>query len=261
MFIDINAGVGHWPFRQTPGNTCEALLQRMDRYGIDLSVVSNLHGIFYKDTQAANEELYELMRSHRRFGDRMILFAVINPLYAGWKRDLKICRTRFGAGGIRLYPAYHDYGLCDPCCLELVRTARDLGMPVAFPLRMVDSRARSWMDVSKEWNLKEFIPLIREVPDARFLLLNVPAGFPLKEEEEKVLREHQVLLDTSGRNISDLGGLIQKLGKEKFALGTHSPLLDYVTALLRIESLRPDEADKTVRQLLRSGNAKRFLGL
>ena len=48
---------------------------------------------------------------------------------------------------------------------------------------------------------------------------------------------------------------------EKFAFGTHSPILDYLTGLLRIESLRPSEADASVIELLRSGNAKRILGI
>jgi uncharacterized protein len=43
------------------------------------------------------------------------------------------------------------------------------------------------------------------------------------------------------------------------AFGTHSPILDYLTGLLRIESLREDEADQKTKELLRSGNAKRFL--
>ena len=59
MLIDINANIGHWPFRQTTCNACEALLERMDEYGIDVSVVSNMNGIFYKNTQASNEELYQ----------------------------------------------------------------------------------------------------------------------------------------------------------------------------------------------------------
>jgi hypothetical protein len=55
--------------------------------------------------------------------------------------------------------------------------------------------------------------------------------------------------------------MIQRYGKDKFALGTHSPVLDYLSGLLRIESLRENEADEITRQLLRSGNAKRILGL
>ncbi len=42
MLVDINANVGHWPFQQTKWNTCDALLERMNDFGVDVSVVSNM---------------------------------------------------------------------------------------------------------------------------------------------------------------------------------------------------------------------------
>ena len=90
MLIDINAYVGHWPFQQLQYNTCEALFERMNKFGVDVSVISNLNGIFYKNTQSANEELYNEIRSNRSVcRDRFIPFAVINPVYAGWREDLE----------------------------------------------------------------------------------------------------------------------------------------------------------------------------
>ena len=147
MLIDVNANIGHWPFRQTKGNTCKALLERMDQSGIDVSVVSNMNGIFYKDTQASNEELHEEITSDPLFRDRFIPFAIFNPIYAGWKDDLDKCISEMGIKGIRLYPKYHDYELTDPACIELVEMARDRGLAVSLTLRMADSRARSWMDI------------------------------------------------------------------------------------------------------------------
>jgi predicted TIM-barrel fold metal-dependent hydrolase len=233
----------------------------MDKYGIDVSVVSNMNGIFYKDTQAANEELHEEIISDRRFRDRFIPFAVINPIYAGWKNDLDICSTQMGVKGIRLYPLYHDYELTDPSCIELVKIARDRGLIVAFTLRMVDSRPRSWMDINIEWSLEDIIPIIKEVPDAKYLVLNICNGIQLNDEDTKLINNSDIVFDTSGRNISNLGELLNKFGKDKFAFGTHTPILDYLTGLLRIESLRENEADEATKELLRSGNAKRILGI
>ncbi len=261
MLIDINANVGHWPFRQTNCNTCESLLARMNKFGVDQSVVSNMNGIFYKDTQAANEELHKEILSDRRFRDRFIPFAIINPIYAGWKSDLELCITRMEVKGIRLYPLYHDYELTDPSCIELVKRARDRGLVVAFTLRMVDSRPRSWMDINEEWSLQNIVPILKEVPDAKYFILNHANGISLSDEEAKLFAETELIFDTSGRAISNLGEQIHKLGKEKFAFGTHSPILDYITGLLRIEALRPNEADEATLELLRSGNAKRILGI
>jgi uncharacterized protein len=261
MLLDINASVGHWPFQHHNYNSCGSLIQRMNRYGVDVSVISNLNGIFYKNTQSANEELFSEINSEKHFHGRFIPFAVINPIYAGWKNDLETCVSGFGMKGIRLYPLYHDYDLTDPACIDLVKTARDKQLVVAIPLRMVDSRPRSWMDIQKEWALKDIISIVNAVPDAKYMILNIANGTTLDDDETVLIKNADILLDTSGRSISNLGELLKKIGSDKFAFGTHSPLLDYLTGRLRIESLKESEADEKTKELLRSGNARRILGI
>ena len=63
------------------------------------------------------------------------------------------------------------------------------------------------------------------------------------------------------RRRNNLAGQIKTYGKERFAFGTHSPILDYLTGLLRVESLRPTEADAATKELIRSGNARRMIGI
>jgi predicted TIM-barrel fold metal-dependent hydrolase len=261
MLLDINASVGHWPFQHYNYNTCKTLLGRMNRYGVNVSVVGNMNGIFYKNTQSANEELHAEINSDKSFNGRFIPFGVINPIYAGWKEDLEICVTKFRMKGIRIYPLYHDYELTDPSCIELVKIARDKKLIVALTLRMVDSRPRSWMDIQKEWALRDIMPLLKAVPDAKYMILNVANSTELSNDEAALLKNSDLLLDTSGRAISNLGVLLKKFGNDKFAFGTHSPILDYISGRLRIESLRESEADEKTKELIRSGNAKRILGI
>ena len=180
--------------------------------------------------------------------------------------------------GIRLYPQYHDYEITDPSLVELVKLARDHGVPVAIDIRMVDSRQRSWLDIPvfdynaeikkdiifKEWSLQNLIPIIKEVPDAKYIIVNLANSLSLDDEELELIKNTDVLFDTSGRAIraeDTLSELLKRFGKEKFAFGTHSPILDYVTGRLRIESMSREEADESVMELLRSGNAKRILGI
>lgn len=260
MLIDSNAYVGHWPFRYRRYSACKSLLdERMEEFGVDISVISNLNGIFYKNTQKANEELYNEINSDSRFRDRFIPFAVINPIYNGWKDDFKTCRQQYGMKGIRLYPKYHGYDLNNSNCIELVKMARDHGLAVSLSLRMVDSRPSSWLDIEEEWALSDVVPIIKSVPDAKYLILNVANSINLSEEETDLLKKADLILDTSGRAISNLGGMIQTYGKTKFAFGTHSPILDYLTGLLRVESLTEEEADGETLDLLRGGNMKRLL--
>jgi predicted TIM-barrel fold metal-dependent hydrolase len=268
VLIDINAWVGHWPFQQLKYNSCEALLSRMNQFGTEVSVIANMNGIFYKNTQSANQELYDEIKAMGRQRDRFVPFAIINPIYAGWQYDLEQGIKKLGMKGVRVFPKYHDYEITDPNLIELVKRARDLDVPVAFTYRMADSRLRSWMDIDyvvgtpkPEWTLKNIFPIIKAVPDAKFMILNVANSMHLDESDAALFKKAQVLIDTSGRTLLDLGGLLKTQGKERFAFGTHSPILDYVTGLLRIESLRDDEADAATKELLRSGNAKQFLKL
>jgi predicted TIM-barrel fold metal-dependent hydrolase len=278
MLIDINAYVGHWPFKQLQYNSCASRLNRMNRFGIDISVVSNLNGVFYKNTQQANVELFNELMSDRQSSRRFIPFAVINPIYAGWRDDLENCITGMGMKGIRVYPQYHDYDITDPRFVELVKIARDRGVPVAIDIRMVDSRQRSWMDIPvfdynapvktdiifKEWNLQNIVPIIREVPDAKYIIVNLANSISLNDGETDLIRKANVVFDTSGRAImgdDTLSELLKRFGNEKFAFGSHSPVLDYLTGLLRIESMNISEADEGTKELLRSGNAIRIIGI
>ena len=258
MLIDINAYTGHWPFKRLRSNSCRGLLDRMNEYGTDLSVITNLQGVFYKNTQSANEELYDEIRSARAFRDRFVPFAVINPIYAGWKDDFKTCTEKLGMKGIRVFPNYHDYTMTEPALIELAKMARDKGIPVALTMRIVDERQRSWMDLATEWSLKDYLPLLQAVPDAKYMLLNLSTGVVLTPEEEALVKKADVLFDTSGRHIGHMGNFIKRFGNDRFAFGTHFPVLDYYTGLLRIESLREGEGDKDA---CRYKNAQRFLQL
>jgi predicted TIM-barrel fold metal-dependent hydrolase len=179
-----------------------------------------------------------------------------------------------GMKGVRVFPQYHDYEITDSSFIELVKLARDKGLPVAIDIRMVDSRQRSWMDIpvfeprevkydiiTKEWQLKNIIPIITEVPDAKYIIVNIANGLELSDAELELIKKTDVLFDTSGRSMSDLAELIKRFGKEKFAFGSHSPVLDYLSGHLRIEYMNDSEADETTKELLRSGNARRMIGV
>lgn len=261
MLVDSNAYVGHWPFKHLKYNTCETLLGRMNQYGVEASVLSSLDGIFYKNTQPANEELMAAIQSNKAFENRFIPFAVINPIFGGWKNDFDTCINQLGMKGLRLHPQYHGYDLSHPNLVDLVKMAQNRGVPVAFSLRMVDSRPSSWLDIDQEWRLKDLAPIIRQVPDAKYMILNVANSIQLSPEELQLFRQADILLDTSGRQIANLPVLMEMFGKTKFAFGSHAPILDYLTGMLRIESMTNQEADAPTKELLRSGNIQRFLNL
>jgi len=270
MLIDINASVGHWPFRQLRGATAEALLERMNDYGVDIAVVANINGIFYKNTQSANEELYDELSALKNAEGRFLPFAVINPTYVDWRYDLDVCHSRLGMKGVRLYPLYHDYDLTHPSCIELVKMARDRKMSVAIPLRMIDLRQRSWLDINGELGFNDIAALVSEVPDARYMVLDTRIreyAEATKSNTTKTLRNGNVLFDSTrasgvpiiGPNGAGLNELITMFGRDKIAFGTGTPFIDYLSPFIRIEVYK--EADNTLKELIRSGNARKMLNL
>ena len=94
----------------------------------------------------------------------LIPFGVINPAYAGWEDDLRICREEFGMRGVRLYPKWHNYALSDTRCLELVHAATERGMIVSIPIRVEDPRERSWLVDVPDLALDELAGLVMVLP-------------------------------------------------------------------------------------------------
>jgi len=233
----------------------------MDRFSVSQAVVSSLNGIFYKNTQSANEELIEEVQSDPRFKNRFIPFAVINPTYAAWEKDLDTCHRKLGMRGICAYPQYHDYDVHHPALIKLAEAARDRGLPLAFTVRMVDTRQRSWMDIAKEWTLNDLIPVAGYVPEGKYMFLNNASGYRLNAENTEIARQANFLFDTSGRGMSDMPDIIRLYGRTRIAFGSHSPLLDYVTGQLRIAYLSEEEANQETKHMLRFRNAQSFLKL
>lgn len=259
-WIDANAWVGHWPFWKLHDNHCLALVTRMKRAGISKSLVTNINAIFYKDSQDGNRELYEEIRKNN-LESRIVGIGVINPMMNGWERDLDECINTFGFKAVRLFPKYHRYNLLDEACLRVVNMCKELEIPVGLTLRMVDSRPSSWLDIKEEWALTDVMPLIKAVPDAKFIIYQAANSMTLNDEDRALLKHSWVIIDTSGRALVNLGELIKVYGAEKFCFGSHFPLLDYATAALRVESLHSHEADTMQREGIRARNIHRFIGL
>ena len=251
MVIDVNTYVGHWPFRQLRHNTAQALVKQMDRHGIDRAVVSSVHGIFYKDAHAANEEL---ARETCRFRDRLIPFATLNPTYAGWEEDLRRCAEDLELCGIRLYPHYHGYGLADASGLELVDAASELGWAVQVPMRVVDRRQRHRWDLAEDLTPGAFEKAFALRPKTRWMVLNgvglngnrLPAQARFLVE---ISRQTAVLQKT-------IQALLETAGPRHVAFGTGMPFNVPTPQFLKLDVL---DAPRWVKERIAWRNAAEML--
>lgn len=254
--IDINAYLGHFAFRRLRHNTAPALLRLMDAKGFRRAAVSSAAAITYRNPQGGNEELAAEVDRHR---DRLIPFAVLNPAYAGWRDDLKICHETFGMKGLRLYPRWHNYKLSDPEAVELVNAAAERNMLVTIPMRVEDPRQRSWLVEVPDLTPPEVEPILRACPRAKFALLNGNGFGSLGRKDNGLPQNYWIDVGrTSAVMGNELGRLIATLGADRILLGTGMPFHYPDPALLKIEVQDISEADKAK---IRSGNAAALLGL
>ena len=258
MIVDVNAYLGHFAFRQLRHNTAASLLALMDSKRINKAVVSSASAITYRNAQAGNEEVAEEVRGH---SDRLIPFAVINPSYAGWQDDLKICHEEFGMAGLRLYPKWHNYQLSSACCRELVNAATERGMVISIPIRAEDNRQRSWLLNVPDVPLDEVVELVKAHPKARFILVN-GIGYtrcPLGRKDNGLPSNYAIGLSRlSALLANEIGQLITNLGAERVMFGTGMPFKYPDPALVKLEVLDASEADK---EKIRSQNAIAWLSL
>jgi predicted TIM-barrel fold metal-dependent hydrolase len=258
MIVDVNAYLGHFAFRRLRHNTASSLLALMDAKQIDKAVVSSAAAITYRNAQAGNEEVAEEVRGR---SDRLVPFAVINPFYAGWQDDLKICHEQFGMAGLRLYPKWHNYQLSDKCCRQLIDAATERSMIISIPIRVEDNRQRSWLLNIPDVPLDEIVELVKAHPKARFILLN-GIGYtrcPLGRKDNGLPSNYAIGLSRlSAVLANELGRLIANLGAERVMFGTGMPFKYPDPALVKLEVLDASKADK---EKIRSQNAITWLSL
>ena len=251
MIIDCNAYLGHWATRRLRYNTPEGLLKLMDRAGIAKACVSSASAILYRNSQSGNEELAEMIEGHC---DRLIPFAVINPAYAGWQKDLRWCCELLGAKGLRLYPSYHNYALRDGRCAELVKAATEMDLLVSIPIRQVDYRQRHWLVNAPDLSLADLAALAAAHPKARFILLEGAGymGSDLVKKAKDLPTNYWIEISRPDAVYTDeIGELLKALGAERLVFGSGIPFKYPEPAVLRIEVMNASPEDK---ERIRNGN-------
>lgn len=256
--IDVNAYLGHFAFRQLRHNTASGLLALMDRKRIQRAVVSSAAAITYRNSQAGNQEVAAEIKSHR---DRLMGAAVLNPAYAGWKDDLKICHEEFGMRALRLYPRWHNYRLTDPVCLEMAHEAAARGLAISIPIRVEDRRQQSWLVDIPNVDYNEIAALIRAVPRAHFILMS-GNGFlssVLGRKNNGLGANYSVEICLINALLgNELGQLLENLGEDRLLFGTGMPFHYPDPAIVKLEVL---DASPAVKEKIRHGNAARIFNL
>ncbi len=254
--IDVNAGLGEWPFAALQHNTPPALLKWLGAAGIDRACVAPLEAVLYRDIQQANVRLH---RAVERYRDRLLPFCVIDPSYPDWQGDLDQCRHQWRTTGVRLLPSYHGYRITDRCCLELFETLQEARLPVQIAPVISDPRMHHPRAHVVPASLDGILDIAERFSRLNIALLNV------RVETEPALKDAaaaracpNLFFDIAWVDgLGQVGELVEKFGDEHLLLGTNAPLMIPIAAVykLRETDLTKEQVDRITR-----GNALRFLG-
>jgi len=246
MVFDANAYIGNYALRELRHNTAEGLLALMDRKGIDRALVSSAEAIMFQDAHAGNALLHREIADHR---DRLVPCAVLNPAYAGWEQDLRMCAEELGMPAVKLYPHWHGYRVADRCCAEIVDAAAELGLLVTLPIRAQDARQLGWLFDIPDLPLSEVAALIRSHPHARFAILEGIGitGSALVTERASMPDNYWVEISRMGVFLGkEIPALMDALGPGRLLFGTGMPFKYVDPVLLKMQHLDACEEDKDV---------------
>lgn len=263
MIIDANCFLGPYPFRRLPEHDAAGLLRLMDRFGIDQAMVSSVPAVFYRNTHAGNQELLGQIAPHR---DRLHPIAAINPRYVGWHADLATAVEVWGVRAIALWPQFHGYELSDASAQEALQSIAAVKLPVVFTQRLEDRRQRHHWDVAEDLTQSAVVDALTQFPELRVFLCNwngldgsrlAATGF-----------SGRCLIDLARLDVlvrGTVGTLIEQLGAEAVAFGTHAPF-DYVgPSLVKLAAVQQGaqrgQFAPAVPHQLASENARRFFQL
>jgi predicted TIM-barrel fold metal-dependent hydrolase len=235
MIIDVNAYLGHYPFRQLPRTDARSLVAHMDAHGIDIALVSSLHAVFYRDSHQGNCELFAEIQP---FQPRLVPVATVNPKYVGWEADLAESVETGRAKGIALWPEHHGYQLADEHGQAALRRIADYGLPIVLTQRLEDRRQRHHWDVASDLTIDSVIAAATAHPTLRFLLSNW-IGLDGTKLRAAGLRG-RCLIDFARLHVlmnKEVPQLVETLGVESIAFGSHMPF-DYLgPSLVKLANL------------------------
>ncbi|HHW09565.1 MAG TPA: amidohydrolase family protein [Firmicutes bacterium] len=237
MLFDLNAWIGSWPFRSMWDNTAPAMLERMDRHGINWAAVSSLEAIFHRNGQPANEKLAEDVAPYSR---RLFPLATINPSYVKWEDDLKYCHEKLNMKGVRLVPQYQGWELKSAMAVKAVQACTERGLLICIPHRLEDPRQAHPIDPGRTVEYDDVVYLLRAVPAAKIVLQNIRVTPAINALLQPDLIDKEWYVDLALTEVhfnQATLSFLDKVGGKHLVFGTHSPHSYAGSALVKLELL------------------------
>jgi predicted TIM-barrel fold metal-dependent hydrolase len=225
--IDCHVYLGANPFRRLGAENAAQFAQGLQQRGVTEAWAGAFEGLLRRDVAVVNREL-----AHACQNSLFRPCGTINPALPAWQDDVKRCAEEHGMRVIRLHPNYHGYTLETPVFRELLTLASKHRLLVQLVAQMEDERTQHHQVRAAPVDLKPLAAIMREMKDARVMLLNANAAMVLRHLQDCP----NVWLDFA--MIESVGGvenLLKTWPLERVVFGSFAPVFYWESARLKMQ--------------------------
>jgi uncharacterized protein len=255
MIIDVHVHYGYLFFPIKLFGVPD-LIKKMDVFGLDISIISNLRGIFH-DFRDCNRELYEAISG---YPDRLKGYIVVNPNYPEESlRQIEEYSKIKQFIGVKLHASWHNQPIDNKKFDVIFEKCEELDLPVLVHSYVADDSADQVSCPERIANvaMRHKNPIIiahmggnskrtaRAVKDIGNVYIDISSG---RE------RATQLYVWKLGR----VDDAVRELGAERVLFGSDFPLLDPSICMGMMEDSKISGREK---ELVMYKNAKRIFDI
>jgi len=234
--IDAHAHVGFFGSWCNVGLSAEEMVQCMDQYAIERSIIS------YPDNKVTADAL-------RKFPDRFAALAWLDPNQGQKCLDEFAALKPLGFCGIKLHPLFNAYTANDACVFPLMEEARAHNLPVFIH--------SGHAPFSLPWSIGQLAELF---PDVRIVMVHMGHGHGVYIQAAiDVAKKHDnIFLENSGMPMhTKIREAYEQVGASRLFWGSDAPFHHYAVEILRTEV--SGLAEKQLEDVFYN-NIKKFMG-
>ncbi len=248
MRIDVNAFLGHYPFRKIEGGSPALLLEAMKRTGIDQAWVSNLPAMFWRDPTEGNAMLYRVAETQPALRP----VPAVHPGLANWEAALDEAAAR--APAVRVDATFLGINPLGAEMAVVASRAAELGLPIMMAVKLEDGRQRHPHDRIPDLSPAEVRGLLRVDSKVRLIVTHADRDFIEQVHFGSTPAEAaRVLWDICwlwGPPMDDIDHLVATIGATRFCFGTGMPLRIPESSVAKLELLRCSPAERAAIEAL-----------
>ena len=227
--IDAHCHIGeHLEFSLTP----EALLAKLDEFGIAKAIVCPMGRQMIFDIRNTNEKMAELVSKHP---ERLVGFACANPWYENIEKELADAVNLMRLKGIVVEPVIQGFPINHEIMNPIMHATIEFNVPIyihtgtpiySLPLHVAD--------------------LARRFPDSVVIMGSIHSDFWI-DVLPALQSCKNLFIDTSAVMVLEaLKAIIKKIGIQRVLLGSDSPYQGLDMVMARVKSLQlsaPEEEE------------------